>query len=74
MVIGGGRVYAEFLPYADQLYLTHIDLVTPGDTFFPDYTSSSWLRTQTGEHPADSHNSHDFITAVYSRIGAAATL
>src|SRR5699024_843962 len=35
MVIGGGRVYEQFLPKAQKLYLTHIDAEVEGDTHFP---------------------------------------
>jgi dihydrofolate reductase len=71
MVIGGGRVYAEFLPYADELYLTHIQLQTDGDTFFPDYTQAlNWHCEVTANHAADANNPHSFYTAVYRRMGA----
>ncbi len=44
-VIGGGTIYAEFLPYAQHLYLTKIDAATPdADTFFPDFNSSNYTR------------------------------
>ena len=68
MVIGGGRVYAEFLPYADELYLTHIDLDTAGDTYFPDYNASAQWRCVPGRsYLADANNPHAFATAVYYR-------
>ncbi len=35
MVMGGATVYRQFLPYADTLYITHIDTeVVDGDAFF----------------------------------------
>jgi dihydrofolate reductase len=34
-VIGGGQVYAQALPLADELVLTEIDHDIEGDTFFP---------------------------------------
>ena len=34
-VIGGGAVYAEFLPYADRLVVTDVDLEIDGDTWAP---------------------------------------
>ena len=37
MVIGGGEIYRTFLPIAETLYLTLIDLDVEGDTTFPDY-------------------------------------
>lgn len=71
MVIGGGHVYAEFLPHAYRLYLTQIQLETEGDTFFPDYhAQANWELVESVEHPADDKNSHAFVTEVYERVGA----
>ncbi len=36
-IIGGGQIYKAFLPYADHLYLTLVDLIIEGDTSFPSY-------------------------------------
>lgn len=36
-VIGGGMIYALFLPMVDRLYLTIIDQSFDADTFFPEY-------------------------------------
>jgi len=35
-IIGGAKVFEQALPYAGQLYITHIDLDIPGDTRFPE--------------------------------------
>jgi dihydrofolate reductase len=35
-VIGGGAVYAAFLPHADRLVVTDVDLDVEGDTWAPD--------------------------------------
>ena len=34
-VIGGGAVYAEFLPHADRLVVTDVDVEVDGDTWAP---------------------------------------
>ena len=34
-VIGGGAVYAAFLPHADRLVVTDVDLQVDGDTWAP---------------------------------------
>ncbi|WP_269180618.1 MULTISPECIES: dihydrofolate reductase [unclassified Modestobacter] len=34
-VIGGGAVYGAFLPYADELVVTEVDVQLPGDTWAP---------------------------------------
>jgi dihydrofolate reductase len=38
-VIGGGNVYAQLLPRADELYLTVVEREVDADTFFPPYAS-----------------------------------
>lgn len=35
MIIGGGTVYTQMLPYCDTAYITKIHLTTPCDTYFP---------------------------------------
>jgi dihydrofolate reductase len=56
-VIGGGAVYAEFLPIAERLVVTEVDLRVPGDTFAPAIgpewaeepeASGDWLQSRTG--------------------------
>ena len=34
-VIGGAQLYAEALPLAEQLDITHVHLAPEGDTYFP---------------------------------------
>lgn len=37
-IIGGGQIYEAFLPYAETLYITLIDLyLEDADTYFPSY-------------------------------------
>jgi dihydrofolate reductase len=43
-VIGGGAVYAAFLPHADRLVVTDVDLDVPGDTWAP-AVGAEWRRT-----------------------------
>lgn len=44
-VIGGGKIYAEFLPYADKLYLTEIDAeCVDADTYFPQFNKSEYIK------------------------------
>ena len=65
-VIGGGKIYAEFLEYADKLYLTEIEADCPeADTFFPDFDKSQWKREVLAEH---NENGVDFKHILYSKI------
>ena len=40
-VVGGAQVYADALPLADRLVLTHVDAEPEGDTRFPESTGAS---------------------------------
>jgi dihydrofolate reductase len=40
-IIGGATIYEQFLPYADELYITTINAEFDCDTFFPEF-SSEW--------------------------------
>ncbi len=65
MVIGGGMVYQQFLPYADYLYLTFIQAEIEGDTQFPDYTQTAkWQEANRVIYPKDENNPCDlhFVT------------
>ncbi|MGK5111612.1 MULTISPECIES: dihydrofolate reductase [unclassified Geodermatophilus] len=42
-VIGGGRVYAAFLPHADRLVVTDVDTHVDGDTWAPEL-GPEWRR------------------------------
>ncbi len=43
-IIGGARMFAEALPLADALYVTHVEKDYPGDVFFPDIDWSQWSK------------------------------
>ncbi len=60
-VIGGGRVYASFLEYADKLYLTEVDAEDPdADTFFANFNKKLYKKTINGEGK-DGDLSYKFI-------------
>lgn len=53
-IIGGGRIYSEFLPFADKLYLTEVEAeCKDADTFFPQFDKSKWSRELIAEHNED---------------------
>ena len=42
-VIGGGKVYAEFLPVATKIYLTEVEAAdAAADTFFPEFDKAQY--------------------------------
>ena len=40
MVIGGGSIYKQLLPYCDTAYITKVHTTPVSDTFFPDLDQS----------------------------------
>ncbi|QHJ12920.1 Dihydrofolate reductase type 3 [Paraglaciecola mesophila] len=67
MVIGGGTVYQHFLPHANRLYLTFIDLDTPGDTYFPDYADDVWQEIESESSEPDEKNPHAYRFVTLAR-------
>lgn len=67
MVIGGGRIYEQFLAQADKLYLTHIDAEVVGDTTFPDFEPEEWHSTFSEFHDADEKNTHSYCFEILER-------
>ena len=49
-VVGGGQVYREAMPFADQMMLTEIDESPEGDAFFPTFGSDHWHETTRERH------------------------
>lgn len=46
--IGGRGIYAEMLTIADRLLITEVDLsVEDADTFFPEFSTTEWIKTGT---------------------------
>lgn len=47
MVIGGGSVYRQMLPYCDTAYITKVHATVPCDTYFPNLDEDpQWALTQ----------------------------
>ena len=67
MVIGGGSVYRQMLPYCDKAYVTKVHACPESDTFFPDLDADpSWTLSQvlqTGEE-----NGISYEMCLYERV------
>lgn len=55
-VIGGGDIYRQALPLAQRVYLTRVETVIDGDTFFPELSSEEWtLSSEKAFSPDEKH-------------------
>ena len=46
MVIGGGSIYKQMLPYCDTAYITKVHVTPESDTFFPNLDKDSQWKLQ----------------------------
>jgi len=59
-VIGGGEIYKQFLPFADKLYITEVEIDCEGDISFPQYNKEDWKQTSSEHHGKDEKHKHEF--------------
>jgi len=52
-VIGGGELYAESLPLADELLLTEIETELEGDTFFPAWERKDFVESSREDYVSE---------------------
>lgn len=64
MIIGGGKVYEQVLPMADRIYMTRVDAIPDGDTFFPEINNEEWQVVEQENISADNTGElgYSFIT------------
>ena len=66
-IIGGAEIYNLCMAKADRLYLTEIDAVIDGDTFFPAFDKRLWQETSRQHHATDERHPFAFDFVVYKR-------
>lgn len=67
MIIGGTNIYNQFIPVADRLYITDIDMnVIDGDATFPEI-DSAWKIASTENHQKDEKNHFDYSFKIYEK-------
>lgn len=57
-IIGGEEIYKLFLPVAQQIFLTVVDVELEGDAFFPQL-GKNWKKVQIATCRADEYNEYD---------------
>jgi dihydrofolate reductase len=66
-VIGGAEIYKLGFPVSNRLYLTEIDAIIEGDTFFPEFKKEDWIETSRNHHTMDDRHKHAFDFVIYER-------
>lgn len=58
MVIGGGQIYSEAMPRAQQIWRTLVHAEVAGDTHFPQTDWAAWTVAESHDHPADERHAY----------------
>lgn len=73
-VIGGGEIFTQAMPQASRLYLTEIDAIITGDTYFPRLDKSQWREvartpatTNDNDETGQSESCPKYAFVVYER-------
>ena len=67
MVIGGSDVFADTMPLANRLEITHVHAAPEGDALFPPIDPEVWREVARHEHAAGPDDDASFAVAVYLR-------
>ncbi len=66
-VVGGGEIYAEALPLAERLYVTHVAAKPDGDTRFPKIVAREWVEVSREPLPASDGDTAAATHAIYQK-------
>jgi dihydrofolate reductase len=70
MVIGGGSIYKQMLPYCDTAYITKVHCIPESDTFFSNLdTDPAWELTEVLQKGEE--NGVAYEMCLYKRKGTA---
>ena len=67
MIIGGGQLFAQALPFAQRIYMTRIHAKCQADVFFPKLDEHVWQCVEAINRPKDEKNTYDLTFCRYER-------
>ena len=66
-IIGGGELYSSTLAIADRLYVTEVNTIISGDTYFNITDPEQWIETERTVHQADEKHKFEFNFVDYTK-------
>lgn len=66
MIIGGSRIYDQFLRRAERIYMTRVHARFDGDAFFPGL-DETWELVSARRHAADDEHEYPFTFELWER-------
>lgn len=74
MVVGGAEIYAQAMPLADRLEITHVHARPEGDTAFAPIDPALWHAAQRSFHPPGPGDDAGYEAVTYMRIRPASAV
>lgn len=65
--IGGGEIYKQVLPITDIIYLTKVEEIFKGDTYFSELNKEEWFESMNESFNPDDKNIHKYSFIKYER-------
>lgn len=65
-IIGGGEIYKKSIEYADKLYITEVDCIVDGDSYFP-IIDDNWQIVNEENFNKDSNHIYNYRYIEYIR-------
>lgn len=66
-IIGGSRLYAEGMEAANKMYITHVDAIIEGDTYFPFINPFMWKPVSLMDVPSDPNDEYPIMVVEYTK-------
>lgn len=61
-IIGGEKIYSEFMPLANKMLITEVKIEIEGDSFFPEWDPNEWTEThRSKERKNDKSINYSFV-------------
>ncbi|WP_054024676.1 dihydrofolate reductase [Bacillus sp. FJAT-28004] len=68
VVIGGADIYEQFLPFANKILLTKVEVdIEGGDAFFPIFSDLQWQLVESESRESDEKNKYAFTFQTFIR-------
>ena len=67
VVIGGTDIFAQCMPLAERMEITHVHAQPDGDTIFPPIDATQWRAVARSDHPAGPRDEAAFSYVTYAR-------
>ena len=74
MVIGGSRVYLQVLPMTERIYMTRVNAIVDGDTYFPEINDIEWQIVDHEDFSASESRQFGFSFITLDRVIRCSTL